>query len=58
MDLIDYQRNADGNYKYLLCYVDHGTKLAYVRALTSKRAAEIGATLFELFTFIGPPKVG
>jgi hypothetical protein len=57
VDLVDYQAVPDGNYKYLLTYVDHGTKFAYVRALRSKRAAEIGFTLFDIFTTIGPPSI-
>ena len=37
VDLIDLQSSADGKYKWLLVYVDHGIKLCDVRPLTSKR---------------------
>ena len=37
VDLIDYQSCADGEYKWLLVYVDHGIKWCDVRPLKSKK---------------------
>ena len=36
IDLIDFQSMKDGVFKYLLTYVDHGTKYAVVKSLKSK----------------------
>jgi hypothetical protein len=36
IDLVDYQHCPDGEFRYLLTYVDHGTKYAMVQALKSK----------------------
>ncbi len=36
IDLIDFQHCPDGEFRYLLTYVDHGTKYAMVKALKSK----------------------
>ena len=48
VDLIDFQSSADGSYRWLLVYVDHGTKLCDVRPLTSKRVRHKSVTLRKL----------
>jgi hypothetical protein len=39
VDLIDMQSCPDGEYKWLLVYVDHGIKWCDVRALKSKKVS-------------------
>jgi len=46
----------DGNFKFLLNYLDHGTKIAYSTALVSKRAASVALVLMDIFTLFGPPR--
>ncbi|CAB5179837.1 unnamed protein product [Rhizophagus irregularis] len=55
MDLIDLSFDADGEYKYICHVRDHFTRFSWARALTSKRAIEVAAYLFELFHFLGSP---
>ncbi|CAB4437780.1 unnamed protein product [Rhizophagus irregularis] len=55
IDLIDLSYDADGNYKYICHVRDHFTRFSWVRPLTSKRAVEVAAFLFDLFFFIGSP---
>ena len=57
VDLIDFQANPDGEFKWLLNYVDHGIKLYDNRPLCNKSAAAVAAALVDIFTFIGPPKL-
>lgn len=57
MDLVDLSYDADGDYKYI-CYIrDHFTRFSWARPLTSKRAVEVAAFLFDLFFFIGSPPI-
>src|SRR6266487_2339324 len=53
MDLIDLSYDADGEFKYVCHVRDHFTRFSWARALTSKRAIEVAAYLFDLFHFIG-----
>ena len=57
VDLIDFQSCADGDFKFLLTYQDHGTKLCEIIPLTSKRAAAVAFALLEIFTRIGAPAI-
>ena len=57
VDLIDFQANPDGEFKWMLNYVDHGIKLYDCRPLRTKSAAAVAAALVDIFTFIGPPKL-
>ena len=57
VDLIDLQSCADGQFKYLLNYQDHGIKLYMNAPLQSKRAAAIAFALLEIFTLIGAPAI-
>jgi hypothetical protein len=47
VDLMDFQSNSDGNYKFLMVYQDHLTKFCNIRALTSKHMSP-----FDLSTHI------
>lgn len=57
MDLIDLQSIADGEFKYLLNYIDHCTKYLFSIPLTSKRADAVAQALVSIFTIIGPPQI-
>ena len=45
--------DPDGEFKYICHVRDHFTRFSWARALTSKRAIEVAAYLFDLFHFIG-----
>lgn len=55
VDLIDFQTQPDGNYKFIMVYQDHLTKFVLLRALTSKRAEEVAHHLNDIFLTIGAP---
>jgi hypothetical protein len=57
VDLMDFQSNSDGNYKFLMVYQDHLTKFCNIRALTSKHASEVAFNLIEVFTLFGAPHI-
>jgi hypothetical protein len=57
MDLIDMQTLSDGEYKWLLNYQDHFTKLCFLRPLKAKSAMEVAAALIDIFTHIGVPHI-
>ena len=48
VDLIDLQSMADGDYKYILNYQDHGIKDVYPVALKSKRVVEVAMSLIGM----------
>jgi len=47
MDLIDFQTCADGEFKWLLVYQDHFTKLVQLRPIRAKSAIEVATALFD-----------
>ena len=56
MDLIDFQSNADGSFKFILSYQDHAIEFAHFRALTDKSAASVVAQeLLAIFHIQGAP---
>ena len=57
VDLMDFQSNPDGEYKWVLHYQDHLTKYSFLRALKSKCAAEVALHLFNIFIDFGAPMV-
>eukprot|EP00102_Acyrthosiphon_pisum_P010571 XP_008178926.1 PREDICTED: KRAB-A domain-containing protein 2-like [Acyrthosiphon pisum] len=57
LDLIDYQSQADGEYKFVLVYQDHLTKFCILKPLKSKRAEEVAYCLIDIFTVFGAPSV-
>ena len=58
VDLIDMQSMPSGsNKKWILVYQDHLTKFCILRALTSKRAAEVAFHLLDIFLLFGAPVV-
>ncbi len=57
MDMIDFQSNPDGVYKWILHYQDHLTKYCLLRACKSKCAKEVAHWLFQIFIDFGAPKI-
>lgn len=55
VDLIDFQTQSDGNFKFIMVYQDHLTKFVLLRALQSKRATEVAYHLNDIFLTIGAP---
>jgi hypothetical protein len=47
--------NPDGEFKYICHVRDHFSRFSWAKALTSKRAVEVAAYLFDLFHFLGSP---
>jgi hypothetical protein len=57
VDLIDFQSMPDGNFCFLLNYIDHGVKFLFSISLTCKRASCIAIPLLEIFTVVRPPMI-
>lgn len=55
VDLIDFQSQPDGNYKFILVYQDHLTKFLVLRPLQTKRAEEVAGQLLDIFLLFGAP---
>lgn len=55
IDLIDYQPQPDGEYKFVMVYQDHLTKFVMLRPLMSKRAEEVAHHLTDIFLIFGGP---
>ena len=57
VDLIDMQSVSQNSYKWIMVYQDHLTKFVVLRALTSKRAAEVAHQLLDIFQLFGAPSI-
>ena len=57
IDLVNFQTCPDGNYKYVLHYIEYLTKYHILRPLTSKCAKEVAEELLNIFTDFGAPVV-
>ncbi|XP_035207888.1 KRAB-A domain-containing protein 2-like [Stegodyphus dumicola] len=57
VDLIDFQSQSDGNYKFILVYQDHFTKFVILRPLQTKRAEENAMHFLNIFLLFGAPRV-
>ncbi len=57
VDLIDFQSMPDGDFCFLLNYVDHGVKFLFSIPLTCKHASCIAIALLEIFTVVGSPMI-
>ena len=57
VDLIDFQSMPDGEFRFLLNYIDHGMKFLFSVPIVRKRASCIALALFQIFTLIGPPMI-
>jgi hypothetical protein len=45
----------NGNFCFLMNYIDHGVKFLFSIPLTCKHASCIAVALLEIFTVVGPP---
>ena len=45
------------NFKFLLVYQDHGTKLCWLEPLLNKTSTAVAAVLLNIFSMLGPPKI-
>lgn len=57
VDLIHFQSMPDGEFRFLLNYIDHGMKFLFSIPIVHKRANCIALALFQIFTIIGPPMI-
>ena len=57
VDLIDFQSMPDGEFKFLLNYIDHGIKKLTSIPLVAKRASAAAYALLTIFTEQGPPSI-
>ena len=57
VDLIDMQSQPDGDFKWILVYQDHLTKLVQLCPVTPKRAPEITYQLLGIFSIFGAPSI-
>jgi hypothetical protein len=55
VDLIDFQSMTNGDFRFLLNYIDHGVKFLFSIPLTCNCASCIAIALLEIFTVVGPP---
>jgi hypothetical protein len=54
VDVIDFQSMPDGDFQFLLNYIDHGIKKLTSIPLVAKQAASIALALLMIFTKQGP----
>ncbi|GBM33725.1 SCAN domain-containing protein 3 [Araneus ventricosus] len=57
VDLIDYQIQPDGKFKFLLIYQDHLKKFAVLKPLTSNRSDEVPYNLLDIFLLFGAASI-
>ncbi|KRZ10756.1 SCAN domain-containing protein 3 [Trichinella zimbabwensis] len=57
VDLINFQTMPDGDYKYIMTYLNHFTKFCILSPLKSKRAEEVASKLLEIFLTFGAPSI-
>ena len=57
VNLIDMQRQASAEYKWIMVYQDHLTTFVQLRPTKTKRAAEIAHLLMDIFCIFGAPTV-
>ena len=57
VDLVDYQSMPDGEFEFLLNYIDHGVKKLTSIPIVAKRASTVALALFTIFTEQGPPQI-
>ncbi len=55
IELIDFQPQKDGKFRFLLCYIDHGVKKISCAPLVSKRARTVAWALYKIFADQGAP---
>ncbi|KRZ82951.1 KRAB-A domain-containing protein 2 [Trichinella sp. T8] len=57
VDMINFQTMPDGDFKYIMTYLNHFTKFCILSPLKSKRAEEVASKLLEIFLTFGAPSI-
>lgn len=57
VDLINWDTEKDGEYRYIMVYQDHLTKFTSLRPLKTKRAEEVARELVDIFCTFGAPNI-
>ena len=57
VDLVDMQTNKDGNYRFILHYIEYLTKFHVIRPLQRKTATEVANQLLLIFLDFGAPHI-
>ncbi len=57
VNLIDFQSMPNGNFCFLMNYIDHGVKFLFSIPLTHKHASCIAIAPLEVFTVVRPPMI-
>ena len=57
VDLVDFQIMPEGQFRFLLNYIDHGIKFLFSIPISRKKGSCIAIALFQIFMIIGPPMI-
>ncbi|KRX52056.1 KRAB-A domain-containing protein 2 [Trichinella sp. T9] len=57
VDMKNFQSMPDGNFKYIMTYLNHFTKFCILSPLKSKRAEEVASKLLEIFLTFGASSI-
>ncbi|GAB0089697.1 uncharacterized protein DMENIID0001_042840 [Sergentomyia squamirostris] len=57
VDFLDFQKQPDGEFKYLLVYQDHLTKFTILKTLKEKTWLEVATRLLDIFSIFGAPSI-
>jgi hypothetical protein len=57
VDMIDFQSMPNGDFRFLLNYLNHGVKFIFCIPLKRKQVGCIAISLLEIFTIIGSPMI-
>ncbi|XP_003368518.1 putative KRAB-A domain-containing protein 2 [Trichinella spiralis] len=57
VDLINFQTMPDGDFKYIMTYLNHFTKFCILSPLKSKRTEEVASKLLEIFLTSCAPSI-
>jgi hypothetical protein len=52
VDLVDFSRNLDGIYKWVMCYIDHHSRFCHAACLPNKEAVTCENTLVPILATI------
>ncbi len=55
--MIDFQSMSDGNFQFLLNYIDHGIKLLSSDPIVAKHASCVALVLYQIFCLFGAPMI-
>ena len=57
VDMIDMQHYPNDIFKWVLTYVDHGTKFCWATPTPNKKQTTVAYALIRLFSIISPPRI-